>query len=218
MMSSEPSLNRAGLSVLAFLDMNADGVRQRGEPPVVSAGVIVGNRVLTTNAEGRAYYWGAPAFEPILLTVDSLTVPPHWHAPAPVTAVLRGTRTLHVDLPLVAGSTLEGRILMNGGAVDVGSVSLWLQEENSASRQPVEVFRDGTFYIMSVRPGVYVLNATVRESGMVASQKARVLVPVMSSEDAQLSTRRLESVTLDLGASAQRYALPPCAPGVRCQK
>lgn len=217
-MSSEPSVNRAGLSVLAFLDLNDDGVRQKDEPPVGGAGVIAGNRVLTTDAEGRAYFWGAPAFEPILLTVDSLTVPPHWHVPAPMTAVLRGTRTGHIVLPLVPGSTLEGKVL-GVDFVDLGAVSLWLEEEGSSRRQPVEVFRDGTFYMMSVRPGNYALSAVLnRDSATLVGPRVSLVVPAMSVADAQQSPARLAQVTIDLGAPAQGRAIPPCVPGVNCRK
>ena len=81
-LSSEPSFDRAGVSVRAFLDLNADGVRQEGEPPVVGAGIAIGSRVVVTNGHGRAVLWGVPAFEPVLVRVDSATAPPHWHVPA----------------------------------------------------------------------------------------------------------------------------------------
>jgi len=212
-MSSEPSFNRAGLSVLTFLDLNGDGVRQNGEPPVPNAGVIFGNRVLSTNGDGRAYFWGAPALEPIVLSVDSASVPPHWHVPAPIMAVLRGTRSSHFELPLVAGSTLEGRIRSEG--VDPAAVSLVLQEENSTRQQSVEIFLDGSFYIMSVRPGSYVLSASIKGEPANLAQRVRVVVPSFTAGALAQTPRRLAEVTIALTASAQQ-AIPPCT-GARCK-
>ena len=205
-MSSEPSFDRAGLSVLTFLDLNGDGIRQSGEPPVPNAGVTFGHRVLVTNRDGRAYFWGAPALEPIVLSVDSATVPPHWHVPAPIMAVLRGTRSTHFELPLVAGSTVEGRIRTEG--VDPASVSLVLQEENSTRQLPVEVFLDGSFYIMSVRPGSYVLSASIKGQPANLTQQVRVIVPTFATRELAEAPRRLTEVTIALGASTKRV-IPP---------
>jgi hypothetical protein len=206
-MSSEPALNRGGLSVAAFLDLNADGQRQPGEPPVPDAVINAGNDVLVTNTDGRAYRWGVPALEPIVVAVDSESVPPHWRVPRARRVVLRNATTTHLELPVVPGSTLEGRVIADGTAAS--GLELWLIDQKTQERRPVEMFRDGTFYIMSVGPGSYTLLAAMKGDPVSAAlQSVRLDVPAVAIDEGR-SIRQLAAVTLRVPDHGQRNAPPP---------
>jgi hypothetical protein len=208
-MSSEPSFNQGGVSVRAFVDLNDDGIRQPDESGAPDVSVLIGNRVAVTARDGRAHVWGLPAFEPILVRIDSQTVPAHWHLPSPLEVVPGSARTGHFELPLVPGSTLEGRL---DSAIDIATIDLLLHEVNTARRMKVEVFRDGSFYLMSVRPGSYVLSATVNGAQHSISQ-VQILVPTSAHAQAP---GRLAEVIVRIDATLPR-AIPPCT-GTRCRE
>jgi hypothetical protein len=200
-MSSEPSTNRGGMDITAFLDVNADGVRQEDELPVARALIIVGSQSLKTDDAGRVYVWGVPAHEPVSVRVDSASVPPHWHVPPPLQLVLRNARTSRIELPIVPGSTLEGRMQLDG--TDPATISLWLVDTRNQQQQEVALFRDGSFYVMSVRPGSYSLVARTVGTVQTALQQVRVVVPAADSP------QQLAELTLVLSGAAKSVLRPP---------
>jgi hypothetical protein len=69
------------------------------------------------------------------------------------------------------------------------------------------MFRDGTFYIMSVGPGSYTLLAAMKGAS-AALQSVRLDVPAVASDEGR-SIRQLAAVTLRLPDHGQRNAPPP---------
>jgi hypothetical protein len=203
-LSSEPSFDRAGISVRAFLDRNVDGVRQDDEPPVAHAAVSVGGRVLATDAHGRADWWGVPAFEPILVRVDSQSVPPHWLVPSPSTVVLKGAQSARLDLAFTPGTTLEGQV--QGDGVDASRISLVLRDEKSGAMTPVELFGDGSFYAMSLRPGMYTMSVQHKGEPVESAQRVPLVIPV---PERGTDGVRIVKLTVRLPAPFQRSSNPP---------
>jgi hypothetical protein len=121
--------------------------------------------------------------------------------------VLRNATTTHLELPVVPGSTLEGRAIADGTAAS--GLELWLIDQKTLERQPVEMFRDGTFYIMTVAPGSYTLLAAMKGDPVSAAlQSVRLDVPAVAIDEGR-SIRQLAAVTLRVPDHGQRNAPPP---------
>src|SRR5207249_3401984 len=69
-----PSLERAGLTGRVFLDENANGRRDPGEPAVPGVRVLVGSNSARSDSSGWFGVWDLVPFEPVLVTVDSLVL------------------------------------------------------------------------------------------------------------------------------------------------
>ena len=55
---SEPSLDRGGVGGRVFVDLNGDGLWQPGEPTAPGTRLLVANRWVTADANGRYQLWG----------------------------------------------------------------------------------------------------------------------------------------------------------------
>src|SRR5882762_669527 len=63
-----PSLERSGLSGRVFMDVNANGIRDAGEPGVANARVLVGSLSARTDSSGAYQVWDLIPFEPVLVS------------------------------------------------------------------------------------------------------------------------------------------------------
>jgi len=177
-----PGLQRSGVSGTVFLDENANGTREAHEPGVPNVRVIVGSNSARSDSLGRYYVWDIPAFEPVQVQVDTTTLDNPLYVPAFTTAQLEpppnSYRTL--DLPLVTGAVLEGRVLMDGAPVPGLTVALTNRANGRVTSIPT--FSDGSFYLLGVKPGRYTLAVDARD----------------------LSARRLTGTTLQVTAQPDR--------------
>src|SRR5438477_342576 len=69
-----PSLERSGLSGRVYLDVNANGIRDPGEPAIVNARVLVGSLSARTDSAGAYHIWDLVPFEPVMVSLDSLSL------------------------------------------------------------------------------------------------------------------------------------------------
>jgi carboxypeptidase family protein len=152
-----PSLERAGLVGRVFLDENGDGRYDPGEQLLPGVRVLVGSNSATTDSGGTFRVWDIVPFEPILVTVDSLTLDSPLLVPAFATAsIVPGpNRFRTLDLPIVQAGVVEGQVTRDGRGV--AGVTLVLADRRSGSRRRVVTFSDGAFYVLGVKPGDYEL-------------------------------------------------------------
>jgi Predicted outer membrane protein len=68
-----------------------------------------------------------------------------------------------VDIPLVMGSVVEGRVVRRFGdsLQGVAGATLTLRDQAGVERS-VATFSDGSFYVLGVRPGEYTLTVDAR--------------------------------------------------------
>jgi hypothetical protein len=177
-----PGLQRSGVSGIVFLDDNANGRPDPGEPGVAGVRVIVGSFATRTDSAGRYHVWDVPAFEPVKVEVDSNTLDNPLYVPAFKSALLSPPPNAYreFNLPMVTGAVLEGRVTMEGGPVS--QMTLVLTNVASGKKLSIATFGDGTFYMMGVKPGRYTLEVDPRD----------------------LAARRLTGRALDLTASPAR--------------
>src|SRR6266545_3853434 len=141
-----PSLERSGLSGRVFMDVNANGIRDIGEAPVANARVLVGTLAAQTDSVGAYHVWDLVPFEPVLVSLDSLSLESPLLVPlfARTSIVPGPNRFRSLDIPVVEAGIIEGRVVRNGAGV--GGVTLLLTERRSGTRRTLVTFNDGAFY------------------------------------------------------------------------
>lgn len=158
-----PGLQRSGVSGRVFLDENGNGLPDPDEPGVAGVRVIVGSNTARSDSLGRFHVWDIPAFEPVQVEVDTTSLENPLYVPAFTSAMLapppNGYREL--NLPLVAGTVLEGRVELAGSPVP--DINLVLTDRASGKRRAAATFSDGSFYVMGVKPGRYTLEVDPRD-------------------------------------------------------
>ncbi len=152
-----PSLERSGLSGRVFMDVNANGIRDVGEPPVANARVLIGSLSARTDSTGAYHVWDLVPFEPVMVSLDSASLESPLLVPlfARTSIVPGPNRFRSLDMPVVEAGVIEGRVVRNGAGV--GGVTLILTDRRSGTRRTLVTFNDGAFYLMGVRPGDYEL-------------------------------------------------------------
>ncbi|MGH7538544.1 MAG: hypothetical protein ACREMF_07920 [Gemmatimonadales bacterium] len=167
-----PSIERAGVSGRVFHDQNANGKYDPDEPPVPGVRVIVGSQTVVSDSSGAFRVWDLTPFEPVDLLVDSLSIDSPLLVPGFATATLvpNPNRFRTLDVPIVAAGVLEGRVWreIGGTREPLGAVLLVLIDRRTGGRRRFASFTDGSFYLMSVKPGEYEL--TVDGSSLDAWQ------------------------------------------------
>jgi hypothetical protein len=160
--ASGPSLERAGISGRVFLDGNGDGRWQPGEQPVAGVRVRAGFNTTLSDSSGRYRIWDLPAFEPVLIAVDTTTLAsPLWVPTYGSVSVETGpNRFRSVDIPIAPGGVIEGRVLRQGvdSTVGIPGARLLLRRHGSSQAARLVTFSDGGFYLIGVKPGEYELS------------------------------------------------------------
>lgn len=161
--ASGPSLERAGISGRVFLDVNGDGRWQAGEQTITGVRVRAGFVTALSDSSGRYRIWDLPAFEPVLVAVDSTTlVSPLWVPAYNSVSVETGpNRFRSLDIPIVPGGVIEGRVVRQtlDSVVPVAGARLHLRRHGSGQTVQLVTFSDGGFYLIGVKPGGYELTA-----------------------------------------------------------
>jgi hypothetical protein len=179
-----PSLDRAGLAGRVFLDENANGRRDPGEPPVPGVRVLVGTLSTTADSNGLYRIWDLMPFEPVLVRVDSLSLDSPLLVPAlgAVSVQPGPNRFRALDVPIVVAGVLEGRVVRgeNGGRRGVAGVTLLLTQRRTGIVRRFVTFSDGDFYLLGVTAGDYDLRVDPRSLealGMKAEPLPLTLAP-----------------------------------------
>jgi hypothetical protein len=171
MFSSEPSLERGGVGGRVFVDLNADGLWQAGEPPSPGTRLLVANRWVTTDSAGRYQLWGVPPWEELMVSVDTASLRSPWWIPSHAAEAVTPTPNLvrAVDVPLIVGGVIEGRVRLDGpsSAPISRPISILLRELKSGTRTVVESFSDGSFYHMGLPPGSYAATVEGQVGGLL---------------------------------------------------
>jgi hypothetical protein len=157
-----PSLERAGISGRVFLDGNGDGRWQPGEQPVAGVRVRAGFNTTLSDSSGRYRIWDLPAFEPVLVAVDTATLASPLWVPAygSVSVETGPNRFRGVDIPIVPGGVIEGRVVRQtvDSTVAIAGARLLLRRHGSSQTARLVTFSDGGFYLIGVKPGEYELS------------------------------------------------------------
>jgi hypothetical protein len=192
-----PSLQRTGVSGFVFLDRNANGRRDPGEPSVPGVQVQVGTGWARSDAEGRYRVWDLVPFVPLPVVIDSLSLPsPLWIPTITHPNIEAGPNRFEpLDIPLVAGGVVEGRIVWERtGGVSLPPVPVQLTNARGDVVARTESFSDGEFVVFGVRPGTLIVR--VDSAWLDAHQlTAQTHTVVLASSD-DGATARVPAITL----------------------
>jgi hypothetical protein len=154
-----PSLERSGVSGRVFLDANGNGIADPGEVGVPGVRVRVGTASTVSDSDGTFRVWDVVPFEPVTVTVDSLSLPSPLLVPAFSSAQLQPgpNRFRGINIPIVQAGVVEGRVVRRtaAGREGVGGITLLLSNRRTRAVQRFSTFTDGAFYAMGVKPGDY---------------------------------------------------------------
>ena len=170
-----PALERSGLSGRVFLDENANGRRDVGEPGLKNARLLVGSISTRTDSTGGYRVWDLVPFEPVFVTLDSLSL----ESPLLVPAFARASivpgpnRFRTLDIPVVQAGVIEGRVVREGRGV--GGVTIFLTDRRTGVRRALVTFTDGAFYLLGVKPGDYELTVEARVLDALGADAAPLL-------------------------------------------
>lgn len=186
-----PSLQRTGATGIVFLDRNANGRRDAGEPAVPGVTVQVGTGYATSDADGRYRVWDLVPFVPLPIVIDSTSLPsPLWIPTIEHGSIEAGPNRFEpLDIPLVAGGVLEGRIVWNRpGGTSLPPIPLIVTNARGDIVARAESFSDGEFVLFGVRPGTLTVRvdaAWLAAQGLRAESKT---VPLASTDDGATAT------------------------------
>jgi hypothetical protein len=192
-----PSLQRTGATGIVFLDRNANGRRDGGEPAVPGVMVQVGTGYARSDADGRYRVWDLVPFVPLPVVIDSMSLPsPLWIPTIAHRSIEAGPNRFEpLDIPLVAGGVVEGRIIWNRpGGVSLPPVPLVVTDQRGDPVARTTSFSDGEYVLFGVRPGLLTIRvdpAWLASQGLRAESKT---VPLAASDDG--ATARVPAIAL----------------------
>jgi hypothetical protein len=192
-----PSLQRTGVTGVVFLDRNANGLRDAGEPVVPGVTVQVGTGYARSDAEGRYRVWDLVPFVPLPVQVDSTTLPsPLWIPTIQHASIEAGPNRFEpLDVPLVTGGVLEGRIVWERpGGTSLPPVPIIVTNAKGAVVARAETFSDGEFVLFGVRPGTLTVQVDAAWLASQGLQSVSRTVPLASTDDG--ATVRVAPITL----------------------
>jgi len=144
------------------VDVNANGIRDVGEPAIGNARVLIGSLSARTDSTGAYRVWDLVPFEPVMVSIDSLSLESPLLVPlfARTSIVPGPNRFRNLDIPVVEAGVIEGRVVRSGAGV--GGVTLVLTDRRRGIQRSLVTFNDGGFYLMGVKPGDYELTVDER--------------------------------------------------------
>lgn len=162
--SANPAITRGGITGTVFLDANGNGHMDKGEQPLPGVRVVVGSVFSFTDSAGTYRAWDVMAFEPTPVTVDSLTLASPLWVPAFAKALVEPApnRYSQLNIPILPGGSVEGRVTLPSGAPASGGIVLVMKHRQSGERHLISTFGDGGFYAIGVRPGEWELSVDAK--------------------------------------------------------
>lgn len=151
------SLGRAGLAGTVFLDVNGNGTRDQGEPPLPDVLVRIGPRLVITDPDGRFAVWDLVPFELTDVEIDTLSIRDPLLVPRAARFTFRPDPNVFTPLPIpiVQAGEVSGRVILEGAKRPIGGVEVELVNLTTGDRYTTSTFSDGAFYLLGVRPGRY---------------------------------------------------------------
>lgn len=197
--ASGPSLERAGISGRVFLDANGDGRWQSGEATLHGVRVRAGFVTAVSDSAGRYRIWDLPAFEPVVVAVDSSTLTSPLWVPTynSVSVETAPNRFRSLDIPILPGGVIEGRVVRQtvDSVVPVAGLRLLLRRHGSSQTGQLVTFSDGGFYLIGVKPGAYELSvdpAVLARLGLASSPVGFTVPPSVDGATVDGLELRLE--------------------------
>ncbi|MEH6661089.1 MAG: carboxypeptidase-like regulatory domain-containing protein [Parasphingorhabdus sp.] len=199
--SSNKLANNGQALAIVFHDENGDGIRQPGEPLAENVELTAGQAaaLTATDARGRAVIDNLQPFRPVLIGIDSSSLPNPYVQPALPGVVItpRPGIAMTVELPLVSAGEVEGTLMRRGGGTIAGVGMELVDGEGRVVRETQTEF-DGFFLFEGVPYGTY----TVRIAKLSAQAiQVPVILAARAVVDEDNQVARLGAVTVGSNAN-----------------
>jgi len=210
---SHERLARTGqAAVTVFRDDNGDGRRSPGEGPVEGVGIEAGfhSSEDPTNGEGVALIDGMRPYIPILVSIDTGSLPDPYLQPVGKGIVVtpRPGVIASIELPLAPTGEIEGTIYGLAGS-PLGGVELELVDGNGSVVAAVRSEYDGFFLFDAVPYGRYTLRVAAKSAEALGAEPS-IAGAVEISQDNEIGRFgiiRLKAGGIASAASGQDLAL-----------
>lgn len=158
-----------------FHDDNGDGIRQANEAVEKDVELTSGTagRSDPTNGNGETIVDGLQPFQPILISIDTSTLPDPFVQPANSGVVItpRPGVAFEIALPLVSAGEISGVLVKEGGGLYTG-VDLELVDKNEIVIKKTRSEFDGYFLFESVAYGQYKIRINPLVADIIGAQSA----------------------------------------------
>ncbi len=200
--SGEKLASSGQVSALVFIDENADGIRQPDEPVEQAVELTAGmsSKGKPTDKNGHAFVDGLTPFVPVMIGIDTDSLPDPFVQPATSGVVVtpRPGVPLRVELPLVAAGEISGSLLRDDGK-SLSGITIEVVDKNGRVIRQALTEYDGYFVIESVPYGTYSLRVAPSVAAAFnldsAISKAAVLDKANSMIDlGPLSVKQIERI------------------------
>ncbi|HKP28791.1 MAG TPA: stalk domain-containing protein [Gemmatimonadales bacterium] len=178
-----PSVQQGGVSGTVFMDANANGRLDAGEYALPDVQVTVGLYSQKTNSRGQYRLWPLSAYDPVVAAVDTTTLASPLWIPAFSGIQLSPlpNRFTALDIPVLSGGVIEGKVTRStsSGLEGLAGATLVLRHQATGKERRVATFTDGSFYVMGLRPGEWILevDAALLQGLRATSDPVRIIVP-----------------------------------------
>jgi hypothetical protein len=159
-------VGRAGVTGVAYYDVDGDGARGTDEPPVTDVDVLVDGLRVRTDEDGRFHAWESMPYEGISIAIDSLSLDPEW-APVEREILIRPSPNVFSDVAIGVHRTreLSGRVVTGDPRRPIGGARIEVVDDEGRVVAEERTFSDGEFYIARLRPGRYVVRVPATVAG-----------------------------------------------------
>lgn len=187
-------LGRAGVTGILYLDENANGRRDAGEPGLQGIPVTIGGWSDVTDATGRFSAWDLFPFERLEISVDSLAFDdPRYVLPSKLVRVRPTPNSfVAIEVPVIVGAEVSGYVLLD--EMGLAGVPVLLRNLDTGAETSYLTYSDGGFYATGVAPGEY----EVTLPAAIARQLGVTVPPLSIFIPPGVGERRFENVTMRL--------------------
>jgi len=208
-MSSEKLGGRGQVMADVFMDDNGDGIRQPGEAALKGVPLTAGNALVeaSTDRDGRATIDGLEPFRPVMIGIDTGSLPDPYVQPAlpGVVVTPRPGVATRVALPMTAAGEVEGVMIRDGGN-PIEGLALDLIDVEGRVRATALTEFDGYFLFESVAYGRYTVRLSKASATALRLDPAFVMPaePGKSTPRVKLGTLALRPVSRSLAGESGR--------------
>lgn len=158
--SDQNSVGRSGLIISPFVDLNCNGVCDKGEPKALGLGVMVnGGRTRNNDKDSTIRVTGLEASQEYFITLDKNSFENiAWHIKNAIIKVT--TEPNHfkiVQVPVSVVGEVSGTVMFKNskGASGLGRMTVGIYDENNNLVTRMLSEQDGYFNYMGLAPGTY---------------------------------------------------------------
>jgi hypothetical protein len=181
--ASEKLATMGQAMAIVYRDENADGIRQASEPAEKAVELTAGlnGRGPPTDDTGTSFIDGLTPYQPILIGIDTSSLPDPFVQPANSGVVItpRPGIPLVIELPLVSAGEISGTLQREGGKI-LSGVDIELLDKNGRLVKTTRSEYDGYFLFESVPYGSYFLRIAALAANVIGINQALTAQAVLA--------------------------------------